>query len=354
VIWRFIDWTNDFYVVTDQRAVHEEKVLLIRETRDEAPLNRIQNINIDRHLVGSVLGFGKLTIDTAARAGASRVVFDYLANPNQVQALIFEQVSRVQAGEKLEVRESIREKLGGRVGMGPKPDIPHPVIPLSAETVAPQPKKPALWKRIYQATLKSWFWIENRDKDQVIWRKHWIRLFGKIGVPSLILLAWILILGIYLRNTNTASWGFLGLWIVCLLPLAFWWWWNWENWSNDRYIVTNDRIIDIEAWPLGFRTMRTETTFDRIQNVSFDIPHPVATALNYGTVVIYTAGAEGRLDFLYVRDPKRVQSEIFDRLTAYEQKQLQRQREERWAHLPDWFAEYDQSRNTWSSSEIGS
>ena len=82
--------------------------------------------------------------------------------------------------------------------------------------------------------------------------------------------------------------------------------------------------------------------FDRIQNVSFEIPNPIATILNYGTVVVYTAGAEGRLDFLYIRDPSGVQAEIFRRLAAYEEAQLEQQREEQRAELPQWFSVYEE------------
>jgi len=118
--------------------------------------------------------------------------------------------------------------------------------------------------------------------------------------------------------------------------------WGCLDWANDQYIVTQDKIIDIEQLPLGFRSKRTETTFDRVQNVSFDIPHPLATLLNYGTVMIHTAGAQGRLDFLFVSDPKRVQAEVFRRLSAYQASQRRRQREEQWAELPEWFAAYEE------------
>jgi uncharacterized membrane protein YdbT with pleckstrin-like domain len=131
-----------------------------------------------------------------------------------------------------------------------------------------------------------------------------------------------------------------GFFAVIFVPVLIWWWWNFVNWGNDLYTVTDDRIIDTEALPLGFRSQRTETTFDRIQNVSYEIPHPLATLLNYGTVVIFTAGAEGTLDFLYVRDPRSVQAEIFRRLTAYEAGQRRNERDERWQELPQWFATY--------------
>ncbi len=133
--------------------------------------------------------------------------------------------------------------------------------------------------------------------------------------------------------------------LALLLGAIIWFWWNWENWGNDRYIVTRDRLIDIEAWPFGLRTLKTETMFDRIQNVSFEIPHPIATVLNYGSVLIYTAGAEGRLDFEWVPNPSGVQAEIFRRLAEHEEGRRMRDVEDRWADLPEWFAVYEERRS---------
>ncbi|RPI55738.1 MAG: PH domain-containing protein [Chloroflexi bacterium] len=130
------------------------------------------------------------------------------------------------------------------------------------------------------------------------------------------------------------------------LATLFWLAWNWANWGNDLYIVTNDRIIDTERLPLGFRSRRTETTFDKIQNVSFTIPGPVATIFDFGTVTIFTAGAEGKLDFSWVRDPRGVQQEIFRRIRIYEERQRRQRREDQAELLPEWFAAYDAARRT--------
>ncbi len=61
-------------------------------------------------------------------------------------------------------------------------------------------------------------------------------------------------------------------------------------------------------------------------------------------MVIYTAGAEGRLDFQYVSNPKDVQAEIFRRVTAYEMNQRREQRRQQWEELPQWFAAYEEIR----------
>ncbi len=337
--WQFVDWLNDYYIVTTKRVAHREKVLFVRERRDETPLDKVQNVNIQQLLVGNLFGFGNLVIDTAAAAGVTRVTFDYVANPGQVQQLIFEQVNRLHAGERLETRRAIRERLEASVGAGIRPTVPRPAIPVAAPP-ASQPSSPGLLSRIYRKSLQPLFWIESRTDNQVTWRKHWIRLLSRIWMPVAAIIGVLALLILYLIQAQPKRIEIILPLLVALLPSSLWLWWNWANWGNDLYTVTNDRLIDIEKLPLGFRTKRTETTFDKVQNVSFDIPNPIATLLNYGTVIIYTAGAEGRLDFEYVRDPKKVQAEIFRRLSAYQAAQRRRQREERWADLPEWFAAF--------------
>jgi uncharacterized membrane protein YdbT with pleckstrin-like domain len=346
VVWRFIDWINDYYVLSTQRVIHQEKVLLIRESRDETPLDKVQNMNISQGFLGNLLGFGELVIDTAAASGVTRVTFDHLGAPEVMEKRIFEQVNRARAGQRLETRRSIQDKLESRVGAGIRPFVPKPAVPAD-DSVAQEPAAPSigLWDAVGNATWRRQLWIVQRTDDQVMWRKHWIRLLRKTWLSGPFLILMLFVFGWYLFSFESKSPALTMLLLLLLTVAIVWFWWNWENWGNDRYIVTRDRLIDIEAWPFGLRTLKTETMFDRIQNVSFEIPHPIATLLNYGTVLIYTAGAEGRLDFEWVPNPSGVQSEIFRRLTAHEEGQRRRDLEERWADLPEWFAVYEERRS---------
>ena len=343
--WVLLDWLNDLYYVTTARVAHREKTLLIRETRDATPLDKIQNMNIDRLLIGNIFGFGTLVIDTAAASGASRVTFDYLQGPELVRDEIFVQMDRALAGESVQTQRKIRDKLEETIRIGIRPTVPRPAVPSLALDPDPIPSGPSLWNQIDDATLGRLFWMERAMDDRIIWRKHWIRLLGRIWLPALALAASLVAAVAYFWALEGASPLVSLLLLLLLAGSGFWFWWNWVDWGNDQYIVTDDRIIDIEALPAGFRRQTTETQFDRIQNVSFEIPNPIATILNYGTVLIYTAGAEGRLDFKWVPDPRRVQAEIFRRLAAYEEAQREQQREERWADLPQWFAVYEETYN---------
>jgi CRP-like cAMP-binding protein/membrane protein YdbS with pleckstrin-like domain len=85
-VWRYVDWLNDTYEVTDHAVVHLERVPLIREDRYEAPLEQIQNVNIKVGVLGRLLGYGDLSIDTAAVEG--QVEFSEIPQPAYVQELI--------------------------------------------------------------------------------------------------------------------------------------------------------------------------------------------------------------------------------------------------------------------------
>jgi hypothetical protein len=86
------------------------------------------------------------------------------------------------------------------------------------------------------------------------------------------------------------------------------------------------------------------TTFDKVQNVNYKIPNPLATLLDYGTVSIYTAGGEGKLDFTSVKSPKKVQTEVFRRLTAYQTRQRRQELDDQQSDLPIWFSVYEERR----------
>ncbi len=339
-VWNLIDWLNDYFIVTNKRVAHRERLLFIREARDEAPLDKVQNVNIDQRFWGNLLGFGSLVIDTAAGYGGGRVRFDYLGNPGKVQQLIFEEMSRVRASERLEARQAIRDKLADGMGVTLQPHIPPTATAHFTAPPAP-PARDSLLRQI--GRLPRWrpMWTEEETSDQVTWRKHPIRLLARIWIPTLaVVLVLAAAVALPLSGVISLSWPLLGGAAVMLLPLLFWCWWGYTNWGNDQYIVTNDRIIDVEKMPLGFRSKRTETTFEKIQNVNYTIPHPLATLLHYGTVIIQTAGPEGRLVFEWVVRPRHVQAEIFRRMGIYNEKKRRQELDRRTADLPDWFASY--------------
>jgi len=183
--------------------------------------------------------------------------------------------------------------------------------------------------------------------DSVTWRKHWI--FLALGAaPALILSIGLGIATCYgLRGLpeGLVAWlpqyPYLTL-LLTALAMA-WFWWQCSDWANDLYIVTDTRVIDIEKRPLFFAQERREASLGMIQNVSLSIPNPLARIINYGYVLVQTAGS-GDFTFDRVANPREVQREVFRRLEQFRETQRQKEAARRRAELGEWFTVYDNLR----------
>lgn len=77
----------------------------------------------------------------------------------------------------------------------------------------------------------------------------------------------------------------------------------------NAFILTPTRIIDVDQRGI-FHKVVSETTFDKVQDVSYVIKGVGPTLFRYGTVVIQTAGNAANLELAGVRFPQRVQDLI--------------------------------------------
>lgn len=79
----------------------------------------------------------------------------------------------------------------------------------------------------------------------------------------------------------------------------------------DLWIVTNDRIMNIEQHGLFGRTV-SELDLSNIQDVTSEIKGILATVFNYGEVHIQTAAEEKRFVFEQISNPHAVRQAILD------------------------------------------
>lgn len=315
-MWFYLDWQNDYYVVTDKRVVHVEKVMLLYEERNEAVLGRIQNVTlVSPHALARVLGFANLVIETAGVRG--KMVLTALPQADRVQEEILAQVER------------FREE-----------------APSEEALVEPQERAVVTRKRGALPLLLDYLFPRLRleENSQVTWRKHWYVLLRKTAGP-LVLLVVVLEIGVAVA---------LGLPLVSFLPrtsalvlsvtaaslLALFILYRYEDWRNDVYILTDDRIIDMEKKPLFLREERREASLAMIQDVRYLIPGVAYNLLNVGMVIIETAATEGEFTFDWVHDPRRVQEEIFARLDAYREREKRKEQEAQAAQLQKWLEAY--------------
>ncbi|MEE8537875.1 MAG: cyclic nucleotide-binding domain-containing protein, partial [Acidobacteriota bacterium] len=114
--WRYVDWGNDYYIVTDRRVVVHEKVIGIYDNRQEAPLHMLLSVSVETDLASRTLGFG----DVMIRTYTGQLTFTSVNDPHSMAALIEAEVQRRQrdsAGADREVvEEALRRRLEGDAG----------------------------------------------------------------------------------------------------------------------------------------------------------------------------------------------------------------------------------------------
>jgi uncharacterized membrane protein YdbT with pleckstrin-like domain len=340
-VFNFINWKDDEYIVTSKRVIHIERYVIYGEQRDEAPLIRIQDVrSVQSNLWERILDFYDLIIQTA---GAGTILFVGLRDAETVMNAIFEErakaMERREAADVAEIRKALAGKMRASVG-----DVALPVDTLPTTTGVYDPGKirplPPLIDYLWPRTSIV-------DGDTITWRKHWVvwlrtTWLALLVFLTLLTLTFLTLLG--LPPFGALEGGSLALALVLGLAAiaAFVWYiYLYDGWHRDVYIVTKDRIVDVDS--SSFRLQgedRREGTFEVIQNITYTVPGFFHQLLNMGDVRIDTAAVAGYFTFESVYNPSAVQQEIVNRMVAFQEEQQHRQRVDEDIKLAGWFAEY--------------
>ncbi|MBN1400834.1 MAG: cyclic nucleotide-binding domain-containing protein [Anaerolineae bacterium] len=351
--WHWLDWHNDYYAVTNRRISHRERVAFIYESRKEAPLERVQNISLRRDLVGRMLNFGYVTVETAAEVGS--MLFDLVPNPEAMRDAIWGELARAQATRRAVQRERMREAIATYARLDTGESMPEEDV-LEAQPIdffgsnGPAGMQPGPLDRFLRwlARYELIPQVRMATPDMVTWRKHWVFLIMEAAVPAILSVALGVLTALAFFSFPPALVRAVPLYPFVMLVLTVivmgWLWWEVNDWGNDLYIVTNERIIDIEKRPLFFSEERREASLGMIQNVNLEVPNIIASFFNYGDVVIQTAGA-GSFTFDRVPNPNDVQNEIFQRMQAFREAQQEREAARRRSEMGEWFSIYDELRH---------
>jgi uncharacterized membrane protein YdbT with pleckstrin-like domain len=347
--YHFLDWRNDHYIVTSLRVLHVERVLLLREDRDEAPIELVQDVQVNQEgMLANLLNFGDVIIQTAA--ATEKVVFADVPGPSYVRDALFAPRRFARDRERAEVRESIRQELSHRL------NIPVAALEDQEQSVQGEPVDDTEeetndafdlpdWVRYAWQWLRNRFtfetWIISDGGNTITWRKNgWLLVrvslvpfFAVIVATILFLLSLSQRIGLPLVPV---------IFLLSLVPIFVWWFYLYWDWQNDIYQISGNRLIDLKKRPLFLEELRRETTLDRVQNIALSIPGPIAQLLNYGTIVIETAGETGAFRFEYVHNPRGVQEEIFNRRERLGQQQREAEMLRRHAEMAEWFEIYEE------------
>jgi len=132
--------------------------------------------------------------------------------------------------------------------------------------------------------------------------------------------------------------------LLLFVALLGWLLWQIADYWNDIYVVTDEKIIDVEKTPLGLSRKEREGGLDRNQTVYVQQQGILQNLLNYGNVVITTAALDEGFTFLQVGSPKKVQRVIFQKMDAFRRKQEEKATVERQRQLIEGLSVYHELR----------
>jgi CRP-like cAMP-binding protein/uncharacterized membrane protein YdbT with pleckstrin-like domain len=336
--WGVLDYLNDYLIVTNRRVVRQEEVILLKQWRQEASLEQIQNVDVATDFWGNLFGYGNLVVHTAGTAGS--IAFDIVGNAERVRTAIFDQRSRRQGHVLAEGKGVIQRMLEGRLGL--RLHLPERVY----QTV---PSRTELWDERWWHRLLPQFDDSKperqRNINHIVWRKHWFVLATQIMVPLLLFVGILLLFfGQIFAWIGALHSAFLALdLLLALLGLADVAWIAWivADWRNDTYEVNTEILIDVEKKPLFFSESRRQARLGDIENIEVSVPTPLHYILDFGDVRLQTAAQQGTFTFDLVPDPRGVAAEIQRRIGEFRRRQELDRARLRAQELPDWFELYD-------------
>jgi hypothetical protein len=334
IIWRTIDWGNDYYVVTNQRVIYLEKVIGLYDSTQEAPLSTILSVGVETDMMGRQMGFGNVII----RTYVGKIIFWHVSNPKQAAAVVEEHWQRVRETSRRAENDAMRLELRKRMGLIPAEARPQPGP--AAAVVKP---KASFAERLSLSLFK----VRIEKGGTVTYRKSIFVLFLQIWQPTLglAILVVLLVIGL-IQPPNSiisvapglASETLFTIWVVLFFVIILWWIYQYIDWSNDIFQVTPDQILDIDRKPFGTEERRA-APLENILSTQAQREGFLEYLLNYGTVYINVGGTT-ELRFSDVTDPAMVQQDIDNRRLARINSKTEIQAKSERERLADWFVTY--------------
>lgn len=323
--WVYLDWTNDYSIVTNQRVVFQEKVVLLYDSRQEAPMNAVLKVDTATNLLGRWLGYGNVIASTYA----GLVVLRSLNRPEEAAAIVLAESERAFLRRRQVERKELDELIRNRLNVQPAQENE-----LKLEEV-PQQVKPGK----LQVMLANMFRMRFEEGPKITYRTHWFILFLKLFLPTLALVGIFTALSLRLANILQVLpvAVFTALTLILGVIAFLGWFYQYADWRNDYYEVTPDQVVDVYKKPLG-REERQAAPLKNIQSIEFKRKGILGLLLNFGTVFIRVGDAE--LTFDNVFNPAEIQRDLFHRIAERDYREKQEALAEEKTRLGDWIEAY--------------
>jgi len=330
VIWRWIDWQNDYYIITNRRAVWLEKVVGIYDRRQETPLHWVLSVSVSTNVLGRALGFG----DVIIRTYTGQLLFRNVGDPEAFAIIIQEHWRRMKErhvqSDRDEMIAALQERLDSEGEFEEIEELPFALEGEEDELL----RDPASAIGLNRWSLKMRF-----EEDGVItYRKHWAVLLQQVFAPSFYLLLLMVLFVLRIAGILDAfSKNQVILAIAIGIVLILWWLYRYIDWANDIYQITPTQIVDVNKKPLA-REIRKVAPLENILGTEIDRQGIIGLLLNFGSVIANIGTAQ--FSFYGVYDPASIQQEIVRAQDSFLERQADMDRVQRREEVVEWLSAY--------------
>ncbi|MEI7988458.1 MAG: cyclic nucleotide-binding domain-containing protein [Chloroflexota bacterium] len=328
--WHYIDYINDYYVITNQRVVYLQKVIGLYDSRQEAPMGAIRAVDAKSTWIARIIGYG----DVAIRTFTGGIVLTEVNFPHQVIALIDELRERTKTVQLKMKEQVLRQTLRENIGLDKKPPPPP------ATTAPPY----VISKR--RIKLHKPFRMRLEEGAAITFRRHWIIFFRKawLSTIAMILSSAVIIVGLLMGDMQddilSLTTAIVG--VVLLMASFLWTLYHYVDWQNDIYRVTADQILDIERRPFG-NEQRKSAPLESILSLNVERKNLIGIMLNFGDVVIDAGGT--KLIFKSIYEPTLAQLAISHRMEALKKRKEEALFAEENRRVAEWITMYHREVN---------
>lgn len=194
---------------------------------------------------------------------------------------------------------------------------------VSAKTFAPQKNneaKVSLWHKIKQPLMAyvqnpvglHFETQEETEEIVLLLRRHPVTNFPWIVLAVVMLITPALFIPLYnfLNPFPNIPWSYhlvLALfWYILTFSIVLV---NYLHWYFNVYIVTNERIVDVDFVNMVYRQLAS-MRIAKVQDVTYKVNGVIRSIFDYGDVLIQSAGTEENFIFEAVPQPQQVVKKI--------------------------------------------
>ncbi|MEX1019769.1 MAG: cyclic nucleotide-binding domain-containing protein [Litorilinea sp.] len=167
-------------------------------------------------------------------------------------------------------------------------------------------------------TRMRYAWLDDDEQLITRQRRHWFILVHKAFLPSVLVMSWMLLVLLFWPRTWLALWqltlvGIPGVLFGSMLL------WSIIDYANDFMLVTSQRIVRQEKI---FMVMewRQAAFLEQIRNIDVGYSF-MGRVLQFGTLTVHTAAADGAIHFDGAPDPIDLKATILEQVNVRKQHQ---------------------------------